>query len=250
MKKPLFYLGAVFGLFISVLASSQTINVTASTYKPSPRSVIGTDERTRVLDTKLVPYNSVVFIAADGASGSGAVVGPNTVLTAAHVVKNIRNNPAKDSIYVIPGRDGSKLPFGKFKIKAVYIPQSYLEKPSVDSDLALITIEPLNGKSISEVVPPLLFKIVDSVSVGTKVSTAGYPGDKPWATMWKTSGTTTGETSTRLYYDLDTYGGQSGSPVFDENNEVIAVHTTGAGTRNFGTKLSSEFWSFIYEHLE
>lgn len=71
------------------------------------RSIIGTDERVRIFATREKPYNSIAFIAADGAAGSGAVIGKNTVLTAAHVVKNIRNNPNKDSIYVISGRNGS-----------------------------------------------------------------------------------------------------------------------------------------------
>lgn len=97
-----------------------------------PRGIIGQDERTQVTDTTQAPYQSLAFIAADGAAGSGAVIDKNTVLTAAHVVKNIRMNPDKDSVYVIPGRNGSKLPYGKFKIKTVFIPQSYIDNPSVD----------------------------------------------------------------------------------------------------------------------
>ncbi|MBF8807510.1 MAG: trypsin-like peptidase domain-containing protein [Enterococcus lacertideformus] len=213
------------------------------------RSIIGTDERIIVMNTKEAPYNSITFIAVDGAVGSGAVIGKNTVLTAAHVVKNIRNNPTKDSIYVVPGRDGSSVPYSKFKIKAVHIPQSYIEKPSVDTDIAVITVDTLDGKSIGDIVPILPYKLTNTVEVGTDLVTAGYPGDKPWGTMWTSKGNSLDQTKTRIYYNMDTAGGQSGSPIYNLNNEIIAVHTTGAGNKNFGTKLNDEYYQFVSENI-
>ncbi|CAD5900051.1 putative mucin/carbohydrate-binding domain-containing protein [Carnobacterium maltaromaticum] len=218
--------------------------------KSKSRSIIGLDERIRVINTQEEPYNSTVFIAADGSSGSGAVIGKNTVLTAAHVVMRIYGNPNKDSIYVIPGRDSAVLPYGKFKIKSVYIPKNYIENPNVDMDIAILTIDTLEGKSIGDVVPELPFKLTNTVNEGTKLSTVGYPGDKPWGTMWSSAGVALKHTDTRVYYDMDTVGGQSGSPVFNGINEIIAVHTTGIGISNFGTKLNTEFYQFILDHID
>lgn len=251
MKKTLLFLSLLTGLIFSV--SMKTNGVEANSLKKSPgvqvRSIIGSDERVRIVDTKESPYKSIAFIAADGAAGSGAVIGKNTVLTAAHVVKNIRSNPNKDSIYVIPGRNGSNLPYGKFKIESVHIPQSYFENPSVDSDIAVITVSTLNGKSIGELVPILPYKLANTVEIGTDLSTTGYPGDKPWGTMWSSNGTVQGQTNTRIYYNMDTIGGQSGSPVYNLNKEIIGVHTTGAGNKNFGTKLNSEYYQFVSENI-
>ena len=65
------------------------------------------------------PWQSVVFIEAtfpDGtaATGSGAMVGPNDVLTAAHIVYSSENGGAATEITVTPAFDPSPLeePFG------------------------------------------------------------------------------------------------------------------------------------------
>lgn len=251
MKRILLTLG-MSAFLAGIALDARSIDADASTFNSnnfSIRSIIGEDSRVRVVDTTMSPYNSTVFIAADGAAGSGAVIGENTVLTAAHVVKKIVDKLDKKSVYVIPGRDGAKLPYGKFKIESVHIPQSYIDKPSVDRDIAILTIKPLDNKGIGEVVPPLPVKLSNSVVIGEPLQTSGYPGDKKWGTLWKTQGSVIKETNTRIYYDLDTFGGQSGSPVYNSSNEIIAVHTTGAGNSNFGTKINDEFYHFICKYL-
>lgn len=238
--------GALFsGLIGGGVADAVSYN---SSLNRQPRSIIGTDERSQIMDTQAAPYNSMVFVAADGNAGSGAVIGKNTVLTSAHVVRKILENTNKDSIYVIPGRNGSKLPYGKFKIKSVYIPQSYIDHAGVDTDIAVITVDTLNNKSIGEVVPVLPIKLSNTVENGVSLATTGFPGDKTWGTMWTAQGKVTGQTNTRVYYDMDTKGGQSGSPVYNEKNEIIAVHTTGGSKSNFGTKIKDEYYQFILDH--
>ncbi|EOH55520.1 trypsin-like serine peptidase [Enterococcus faecium] len=249
-KNRLLLIMLVGGLFSGLIGGGVADAVTGtSNLNIQPRSIIGTDERIQITDTKAEPYNSMVFVAADGNAGSGAVIGKNTVLTAAHVVRKILENTNKDSIYVIPGRNGSKLPYGKFKIKSVYIPQSYIDHASGDTDIAVITVDTLNNKSIGEVVPVLPIKLSNSVENGVSLATTGFPGDKTWGTMWTAQGKVTGQTNTRVYYDMDTKGGQSGSPVYNEKNEIIAVHTTGGSKNNFGTKINDEYYQFILDHL-
>ncbi|WP_207696485.1 hypothetical protein DOK67_0001407 [Enterococcus sp. DIV0212c] len=245
MKK--FILGLI-GIF---LLGTSLVDLTPATqaWGIETRSIIGTDDRIPVTDTTIAPYQSTVFIAANGSYGSGSVIGKNTVLTAAHVVKRIKDDPNKDSIFVAPGRDGATLPYGKFKIKEVHIPQKYLTTPNVDSDIAVVTLEQNNGQSIGDVVKQNPIALTDSVTIGSSLSSLGYPGDKPWATMWETKGKITDQSATRLYYDFDTSGGQSGSSVFNNNHEIIAVHSSGATTVNIGLKLTSEYYDFILEHI-
>lgn len=47
-----------------------------------------------------------------------------------------------------------------------------------------------------------------------------------------------------------TKGGQSGSAILNGRNEVIGVHTTAAGSYNFGTKLNDTFYAFVKEHMD
>ena len=42
----------------------------------------------------------------------------------------------------------------------------------------------------------------------------GYPGDKPWGTMWNSFCRIASTTWNRLYYSCDTSGGMSGSGVY------------------------------------
>src|SRR5687768_18573302 len=65
------------------------------------------------------PYSGVVYVEAtfpNGAAyrGSGALVGANDVITAAHVVYNAAAGGAATSIRVIPGSDKGSQPFGAY----------------------------------------------------------------------------------------------------------------------------------------
>lgn len=252
MGKELFVLKnlklGLIGIFL-LGASLVSLSPQAATAVES-RSIIGADDRVQITDTTVAPYQSAVFIGANGASGSGSVIGKNTVLTAAHVVIGIKDNPNTDSSYVVPGRNGANLPYGKFKIKEVHIPQGYLDNRRTDDDYAVITLEPNEGKSIGDIVKQNPIALTDSISLGSEVSSMGYPGDKPWGTLWETKGKIIGKETTNLIdYDFDTFGGQSGSSVFNDKQEVIAVHSAGGGNRNVGVKLNSEHFAFVLEHI-
>jgi glutamyl endopeptidase len=45
-------------------------------------------------------------------------------------------------------------------------------------------------------------------------------------------------------YDIDTFGGQSGSPIWQETQETgvvaVGIHTTGGVSSNSGTRISSD----------
>lgn len=214
------------------------------------RSVIGNDDRVQITDTTAVPYQSTVFIGANGSLGSGSVIGKNTVLTAAHVVSGIKDNPNTDSNYVIPGRNGATLPYGKFKIKEVHIFKKYLTTSSTSDDVAVLTLEPNDGKGIGDIVKQNPIVLTDTVTIGDNVSSTGYPGDKTWGTQWEAKGKIIGkQTASLIDYDFDTFGGQSGSSVFNDKHQIIAVHSAGGGNRNVGVKLNSEKIDFILEHI-
>ena len=67
------------------------------------------------------------------------------------------------------------------------------------------------------------------------VSLTGYPADKPPDTMWTMSGSLQRITPLRLFYNMDTYAGQSGSPVYNATFTracyycVVAIHGYGTG---------------------
>jgi glutamyl endopeptidase len=53
-----------------------------------------------------------------------------------------------------------------------------------------------------------------------------------------------GVTDTRLIYDIDTFGGQSGSPIWQQTAEAgliaVGIHTTGGVSSNSGTRITAD----------
>ncbi|MBO1920070.1 hypothetical protein J4710_11475 [Staphylococcus xylosus] len=69
------------------------------------------------------------------------------------------------------------------------------------------------------------------------IETAGYPADKGGWTLYK-GNSLLKITNFNVYYDIDTYGGQSGSPVWNRDKKIIGVHTYGSSPLNFATKIN------------
>ncbi|MDY5322624.1 MAG: serine protease, partial [Candidatus Enterosoma sp.] len=57
-------------------------------------------------------------------------------------------------------------------------------------------------------------KITNWYELNAEIYSWRYPADKPRGTLWKTVGRIKKEEHYRYYYDFDSYGGQSGSPIF------------------------------------
>jgi V8-like Glu-specific endopeptidase len=69
---------------------------------------------------------------------------------------------------------------------------------------------------------------------------AGYPGDKPDGTLWYAYRRIASVNSRKVYYDIDTYGGQSGSAVYriiNGSRYGIAIHAYGGAVNNSGTRI-------------
>ncbi len=72
---------------------------------------------------------------------------------------------------------------------------------------------------------------------GVKARVQGYPGDKPFGTQWLMNGTIAGATKLMLFYKMDTFGGQSGSPVFQPKGTACGSTPCGMGIHNYGVGL-------------
>lgn len=85
----------------------------------------------------------------------------------------------------------------------------------------------------------------------------GYPGDKESGTMWGTRRKIKGVEPQKLYYKIDTFGGQSGSPIYGKVSNTcqpcaFGIHAYGVGiepfaSSNSGTRVSdSVFANLVY----
>ena len=71
-------------------------------------------------------------------------------------------------------------------------------------------------------------------------TSAGYPGDKPAGELWYDARRIDSVNSRKVYYDIDTAGGQSGSAVYrivNGQRYAFAIHAYGGATTNSGTRI-------------
>lgn len=241
-----------------------------------PDTVIGSDSRVPNWDRTGV----VKLMTSSYYAGSGFVVAPHIIATAAHCVYNY-NNLSYESGRVI---SGIKL-FNNLGVNTLtatpvecHVPYSYINsinsnpgQQTNEFDYALITVE----EDLSDYMCFDLGVALNAASVNhVAITNAGFPAeinpDTPSAqtvndhnihNMYQGQGNLINSTAfspdRQLFYDLDTSGGNSGGPVYvtqtvhDKygNNtkvyySVIAINVSGATEFNIGTRMNGELIRF------
>lgn len=188
--------------------------------------------------------------------GTGSVIGNKYILTAAHVIYN--NNYPKGYMtggYVVPGKHDGREPFGRYKIKNLYVHDKYKETPYSRYDIGIIEIEPHEDavESIIELTPYNI-KPFNMNMIGKKVKMPGYPIDKIKESVdqWGVDGTIIRKLERgTIEYSMFDHPGLSGSPVFLEDNadDIVAVHTFGTQGNEYGT-LGTPITKKIYNWIQ
>ncbi len=200
-------------------------------------TVLGADERTRILDTEDAPWRMVCALAIEGPwgnfVGTGWLAGPRTIVTAGHCVYD-RNQMGgwATRIVVTPGRDGSERPFGNIESRKFSTTDIWLSRQDPDFDLAAIHLDTPIGDTLG------WFKVAsltDDQLTGFMVNVSGYPGTPGnGAEQWWAKNRIRAVTPRRIFYDVDTSGGQSGGPAYIYQSEdaapvVVGIHAYGVG---------------------
>lgn len=220
---------------------------------PSAETVHGPDDRVQIINTADYPWRmhaSLLITAADNSRwiGTGWFIGPHTLMTAGHVVY-IKNSgvPGRDgwvkSIQVMPGRNGSTLPYGSVTSSSFRSVQGWTQNGDENYDYGAILIPSQLGSTVGwfgfGVWP-------DADLLASTGNIAGYPGDKAAGTLWYASRKIAAVNSQKVYYDIDTAGGQSGSAVYRIINGVrygIAIHAYGGAVNNSGTRITTQVYN-------
>jgi glutamyl endopeptidase len=94
----------------------------------------------------------------------------------------------------------------------------------------------------------LVFPGLDDDLDGLTVNVYGYPADKDPGTLWGHSRVLDRIMPRSLVYDISTFGGESGCPVFykeEWRRYVVAVHNYGDVVGNSGTRITPEVFDNI-----
>lgn len=217
-------------------------------------SVIGADNRTKITATTTYPWRTqckVLIRFPDGSNfvGSGTLIQSKYVITAGHCVYDSGHGGWATRLEVIPGLNGTYRPYGSAFATKMRTYTGWTGSASPDHDFALMTLDRNIGSSTGW----LGYKSYGSPN-GMTANIAGYPADRDSGlALYYHYGPINSSTSYRLFYQIDTFGGQSGSGIYtiesSGNRYVFGVHAYGAsvqngltvngGTRLDGTKTSS-----------
>jgi V8-like Glu-specific endopeptidase len=213
-------------------------------------AIIDVDDRVQVTATSTYPWRvhcALRITAADGSQwiGTGWFCGPRTVITAGHCVF-IKNSgvPGRDgwvqSVTVIPGRNADQQPFGAVVSTDLHSVRGWVELGSQEYDYGAILLStPLGDRT-----GWLGFGAYgDATLLASTANLSGYPGDKPAGTQWYHARRVTSVSTRKVYYDIDSFGGQSGSAVYridGAGRYAVAVHAYGGASANSGTRITSD----------
>ena len=155
------------------------------------------------------PYDytkSAVYITttAEEGHGTGIYIGDNKVLTAAHVAKQMGD----DKLLELQDQSGHKV-----TAKALWIDSAY--------DVALLQIEDMNSFTVEKA------QISCEVpKIGDNLESVGNPGHFHFAHTWgrvSDSADKIGPWKNVFVTDMNTFPGQSGGPVFNDDHKVVGL---------------------------
>ena len=216
-------------------------------------TVHGVDNRVQITGTSVYPWRvhaSLLITARDGSLwiGTGWFIGPHTLMTAGHVVY-IKNSgvPGRDgwvrSIQVMPGRNGGSLPYGSVTSTSFRSVTGWTTDGDSTYDYGAIIIPTNLGNTVGW----FGFGVYsDADLVATVVNISGYPGDKPTGTQWYDARRVASVGPRKVFYDIDTAGGQSGSAVYrivSGGRYGVGIHAYGGAVTNSGTRITSSVFA-------
>lgn len=209
-------------------------------------SIIDIDDRVRILETDLPPWRMICALRLRGPFGSGAIgtgwmIGPKTVLTAGHCVYSTQFFGGwATEIEISAGRNGDVFPFDTVKSRRFSSVNLWVEQEDPDFDIGCIHLDDPLGERVGwfSVAALGATELEDFL-----VNVAGYPGDRGGGTeLYHHRNRVLSVTERRIFYDVDTFGGQSGAPVWIHEQDdapplAIGIHAYGVGANPPGMSL-------------
>ena len=217
----------------------------------SAESIIGADQRVQVTGTTTYPARAVGLITLNGAHHcTGWLISRDTVLTAGHCIHSGAGGTFFGGLRFFPGRSGTWSPYGSCVPRAGGLTTfvGWSRDGAEEHDAGIIKL----NCTIGDTTGWFGFWWQSASLDGTSTQVQGYPGDKPM-THWRSNDFVRATETYQVFYDNDTLGGMSGSPVWTNRPAGspfcsgvcgMAIHAYGVhgwwftnhGSHNHGTR--------------
>jgi glutamyl endopeptidase len=190
-------------------------------------SVLGVDTRIRTYTTTY-PARAIALITFTGGYCTGWFFGPNIVATAGHCVHS--GGPGGSwmtNVRVYPGYNAGTAPYGSFAAKWLASVAGWTGSSNEQYDYGVIKLSSNVGNTVG------WFGIWYQTAslTGLPSIIAGYPGDKsPLKSQWITADVVRVTQERQVFYKDDTFGGESGSPVWQDRPAGSASCSNGPCT--------------------
>ncbi len=213
-------------------------------------SIIGDDDQDEV-DPNVFPYSAVLCLRlgqdtnGDGVTdswglGTGFLEGYDVMATAGHCFWGGSTNGWVEECRIYTRQDSSTFGTEYYYPLSWTCATEYINNRDWNYDWCAVTLQDNLGSANG-----WFGKGCSSGSIAdTDVTISGYPAEtaSKIGHQYTHSGTVSSSTEYRANYSIDTEGGNSGSPVYDENGIVWAIHTHGG---NSGARITSWLYDIL-----
>ena len=208
------------------------------------------DDRSNEYDASQPPFSSICKTwSASGAyylDGSGFLISEDAVLTAAHNIYDVSKFGGYTPRVDLEFENGEKYSVGSESLR---VNSNWMNSRSAADDYGVIL---LKGSIASSA--PITLSVCEETDLNSVVTIAGYDDDHAVGNQHKHSSLLHTLKEQLIFYSVDTYSGQSGSPILRSTMEAIGVHTDGVAadpaagdnSYNYGTRLTKEKISQIH----